>query len=75
MNNVTVSMKQALSEQANAYHVTVSGPAGTHKYTAHTGPKGKGLWIDGEQVEGNAQFSAGKNPRETMRRWFQSRGF
>ena len=66
-----VSVKRANDVDAtNAYTVTVTeyGQATTHH--VHTGPAGKGLWIDGKQVEGNMQFNAGKNPSSAIRRYF-----
>ena len=66
-----ISLKQAPQlDHENAYHVTVTDPAGVRKHTVWTGPKGRGLWIDGRQVEGNLQFSAGKNPAAAIRRYF-----
>jgi len=58
--NVTVSLKKNTAADAeNAYTVKISDAAGTRQHRVHTGPKGRGLWIDGKQVEGNLQFSAG----------------
>lgn len=37
----------------------------------HTNIAGEGLWIGGKQTLGTCQFSAGKNPREAIRRFFQ----
>jgi hypothetical protein len=74
MNNyqqTKVSLKQANDMgQTNAYTVAITDAAGTRKHTVWTGPKGRGLWIDGRQVEGNLQFSAGKNPSAAIRRYF-----
>lgn len=62
-----VSVKQAIDIDAtNAFYVTVDGET----VTAHTDPHGNGLWIEGKQVEGKSQFSAGRNPASAMRRYF-----
>ena len=69
--NTKVSVKAANDiDHTNAYYVTVTDLTGTRKHTVWTGPKGNGLWIDGKQVEGNAQFSAGKNAAAAIRRYF-----
>lgn len=66
-----VSVKQANTGDTNAYTVKITDDLiGNQTHTVWTGPTGKGLWIDGRQVEGNLQFSAGKNPREAIRRYF-----
>lgn len=68
-----VSLKRANDiDHTNAYEVTVTNEnlGISKKYTAWTGPKGRGLWIDGTQMEGNLQFSAGKNAAAAIRRYF-----
>ncbi len=69
----TVSVKQANDVDAtNAYTVTITEFGIVDTLNVHTGPTGKGLWINGQQVEGNAQFAAGKRPAAAIRRYFQS---
>ena len=58
-------------DAANAYTVTVDGTT----YDVHTNSHGKGLWIDGKQIEGTGQFEVGSNPAQAIRRYFQKRGF
>ena len=57
-------------DHENAFTVTITEWGETRKHTVWTGPKGRGLWVDGKQVEGNLQFSAGRSPREAIRRYF-----
>lgn len=69
----TVSVRQANDVDAtNAYTVTVKDDVldETVTHTVWTGHGGKGLWIDGQQVEGLAQFNAGKDPDQAIRRYF-----
>lgn len=81
MVTMKVSVKQARDIDAtNAYHVVVKEEWENYlgnqwaepmcDVIAHTDHKGYGLWIDGKQVQGTCQFSAGKNPREAIRRYF-----
>lgn len=68
-----VSVKQAPDVDAtNAYAVTVTDNLNGTTWTAtvHTDKNGRGLWADGQQVEGQSQFSAGKNPAAAIRRYF-----
>lgn len=66
-----VSVRKANDiDHTNAHYVIVVDMAGTQYHTVWTGPKGNGLWIDGRQVEGNAQFNAGKNAAAAIRRYF-----
>jgi hypothetical protein len=68
---MSVSVKQAPQIDAtNAFTVAITEHGETRTVTVNTGPKGRGLWIDGEQVEGNMQFSAGKDPAAAIRRYF-----
>ena len=74
--NKRISVKQNSSDFTNAYTVTETvdygaGVVETNVFTVHTGPTGNGLWINGVQVEGNSQFSAGARPGEAIRRYFQ----
>jgi hypothetical protein len=70
--NTKISVKQAVAiDHTNAYLVTVANDLiGTEQYVVWTGNDGKGLWLDEKQIEGRAQFDAGKNPREAIRRYF-----
>jgi allophanate hydrolase subunit 2 len=66
-----ISVKQARDIDAtNAFTVTVQDEFETKTYDVHTNSNGHGLWIDGKQVEGTSQFSAGKNPASAIRRYF-----
>ena len=63
-------------DHTNAYSVTVTDITGIQSYTVWTNRDGKGLWIDGQQVEGTAQFSAGNTPASAssaIRRYFSKR--
>jgi len=40
-------------------------------WDVNTNREGEGLWINGKQILGTCQFSAGKNSRESIRRYFQ----
>lgn len=73
MNN-QISIRQANDIDAtNAYYVTTTDPIGrTTTVVAHTNSAGRGLWIDGRQVEGTSQFSAGRNAAAALRKYFQS---
>jgi hypothetical protein len=64
MNTVSVKIARDV-DQTNAYTVTKDG----NQHTVWTGPNGTGLWIDGKQVEGTADFSAGRNPAQAIRRY------
>jgi len=71
MSDVKVSIKRANDVDAtNAYTVTIQQWGMTDVQNVHTGPNGRGLWVNGQQVEGNAQFRAGKNPAAAIRRYF-----
>lgn len=66
-----VSVRQAGDiDHTNAYAVTVTEFDETTEHVVWTGNDGKGLWIDGHQVEGRSQFSAGKNASAAIRRYF-----
>lgn len=63
-----ITLKQNIHiDTANAYTATVDGET----FTMSTNDKGHGLWIDGRQVEGTSQFSAGKNASAAYRRYLQ----
>jgi len=68
-----VSVKQARDvDAANAYLVTITDELGNvTKQTVHTNDHGEGLWIDGQQVLGTSQFSAGSCPARAIRRHFE----
>lgn len=73
----TVSVKkESYGERVNAHQVVVTIDYGGVKtsdvYHVHTGQDGKGLWIGRTQIEGNAQFDAGKRPADAIRRYFQT---
>lgn len=73
MSDKQISVRQAQrTDHENAYTVTITEWGETRSHTVWTGPKGRGLWVDGQQVEGNLQFSAGRNPREAIRRYFSN---
>lgn len=68
----TISVKQARDVDAcNAYLVTITDEMGVTKQTVHTNDHGEGLWIDGKQILGAAQFRAGRDPAHAIRRYFQ----
>lgn len=70
-----ISMKIAIDiDAANAFYVTETDAlTGERKvYAVHTDLHGRGLWIDGKQILGASQFSAGRNPREAIRKYFRS---
>jgi hypothetical protein len=61
-----VSLKQARDvDHTNAYTVQMDGE--TH--TVWTNARGEGLWVDGHQVAGTAEFSAGRDPAAAIRRY------
>lgn len=78
--SIKVSVKKASDVDAtNAYVVTIftENPNATvhsteQVFNVHIGPKGRGLWIDGNQVLGNMQFSVSglKRPAEKIRKYF-----
>ena len=53
-------------DHTNAAIVTVDG----EKYTVWTNETGRGLWVNGKQEAGTAEFSAGKNAAAAYRRYF-----
>ena len=64
-----ISLKRDIHiDAANAYTATVDGET----LTLSTNDNGKGLWIDGQQVEGTSQFSAGKDVAAAYRRYLKS---
>lgn len=66
-DNTKISVRIAYDIDAtNAYYVTVNGKT----VTVHTDPRGRGLWVDGKQIEGTSQFAAGKDPAAAYRRYF-----
>jgi hypothetical protein len=74
--NPKISVKTARDIDAtNAAYVTVKTITETNKYVVRTDARGRGLWIDGQQVEGLSQFNAGKNANSAYRRWFAARGY
>lgn len=76
MSDKQVSVKQAGDvDHTNAYTVTVTEYGLTDQHIAWTGSDGQGLWVDGQQVAGRAQFRAGSNPSAAMRRYFAGSGY
>lgn len=67
-----VSVKQAPHiDHTNAYTVTEDNYGVVKEWIVWTGTDGKGLWLNGKQVEGRAQFDAGNNASAAIRRYFQ----
>lgn len=63
----TISVKQARDiDHANAYTVTTDNET----YTIWTNDNGRGLWINGRQIEGTSQFDAGRHPDSAIRHYF-----
>ena len=52
---------------ANHYRVTTAN----RSMLVYTNANGNGLWVNGQQVEGTCDFSAGKNPAAKIRRYFK----
>lgn len=75
MSKIKITMRLARDvDHKNAFEVTVHHTEyASEGFTVWTNDDGDGLWIDGEQEYGTSQFSAGKNPRETIRRIFDKR--
>ena len=64
-----ITLKQNIHiDAANAYTAIVDG----EELTLSTNDNGKGLWINGRQIEGTSQFSAGKDPAAAYRRYLQN---
>lgn len=73
-NTKKISVKVARKiDRPYAYLVTVRDDFGVDTVTVYTDANGEGLWIDGGQVEGAAQFSlrGKKDPRRAIRRYFE----
>lgn len=71
-NSVKVSVHASTTiDQPNAHTVFIERGQLEESFVAWTNEKGNGLWLDGKQVVGTDQFSAGKNAREAIRRYFQ----
>jgi hypothetical protein len=68
-----VSVKQARDVDApNAYLVTITDEMGlVTNQTVHTNAHGEGLWANGKQILGTAQFSVGRDPARAIRRHFE----
>lgn len=54
----------------NFYIVTITQFGEPTRHNVHTDQHGEGLWIDGQQVEGTAQFRVGQNAAAAIRRYF-----
>lgn len=73
----TVNVKQTKKVDAeNAYVVQVTEDDSNEPkvYDIHTNEKGRGLWIDGRQIEGTGQFNLNvKDKAAKLRRYFQEK--
>ncbi len=67
-----VSLKKLPALTTNTYRVTVTELLTDEikVYTVRTNRDGEGLWINGIQVRGTCQFSAGKRPDAAIRKYF-----
>ncbi len=73
MNKVSVTVAPDIDAE-NAYYVEVLEEYDDEpkRFTIHTNRQGRGLWVDGKQIEGTSQFDLHvKDKSAKIRRYFQ----